>query len=70
MKRLLKIGRRHGSGKFRLGSHVITMTPTVYDLNKEEEKELLTEGPAHWIVEVKEEVKKKEVKKAPKKEDK
>ncbi len=52
MKRKLKIGKKHQVGRFQLGRHTITFNPTIFDLNKEEEKELQSVGCKFWITEI------------------
>ena len=57
----LRLKRRHPRGKFQLGSHSVTSTPKVYELDEAEVKELKSDGCQHWLEEVKvaEKVKKK-----------
>lgn len=49
----LKISKRHPTGAFKLGRHVVTYDLKEFDLNESEEKELKSDGCQAWLTEEK-----------------
>lgn len=46
----LSVKLNHPNQAFRLGKHVISITPAIYDLSAEEMAELDSPGPKAWLL--------------------